>query len=59
MSIALQKHLGNIQLILLLLQYGAIPSKSFGDDISVQLLNYATVKHAKQCRNLSMETSLT
>ena len=52
MSVALQKHPNNIQLILLLLQYGAISLESFSDDIAVQLLNYATVKHAKTMQKL-------
>jgi len=43
-SIALRKHPGNIKLILLLLQYDAIPSESFGDDIAVQLLTNAKAK---------------
>ena len=47
-----KKHPGNIKLILLLLQYDAIPSESFGDDISVQLLKYATVKRSKTMQKL-------
>jgi len=52
LSVALETHLGNIQLILLLLQYDATPSESFGDDIAVQLLNNATANHAKTMQKL-------
>ena len=48
-SIALQKHDGtfdSILLILSLLEYGAIPSTSFSDDISVNLLNFATERQS-------------
>jgi len=55
MSIAMRKHPGNIKLILLLLQYGAIPSTSFGDEISVQLLENANAEHAVGMRKLIEE----
>jgi len=52
MSVALQKHLGNIKLILLLVQYDAIPSESFHDDISVQLLEHAKAEHTNAIEKL-------
>jgi len=52
MSIALQMHPVNMKLMLLLLQHGAIPSKSLGVDISVQLLKNAEEEHAKTIQKL-------
>ena len=52
MSIAVHKHPGNIKSILLLLQHDTIPSTSFGDDTSVQLLNHAEVEHSKAIEKL-------
>jgi len=54
-SVAMRKHPGNIKLILLLLQHGAIPSTSFGDDISAQLLENATAEHAEGMQKLIEE----
>jgi len=55
MSVALRKLPVNIKLILLLLQYGAIPSTSFGDDISAQLLENANADHAEVVQKLIEE----
>jgi len=52
-SIALRKHPGNIKLlILLLLQYDAIPSTLLSEEISVQLLKNAEVEHTKAIQKL-------
>ena len=50
MSVALQKH--HYSIILLLLQYGAIPPAQLGDDIAIQLLKHAEVEHARAIQNL-------
>jgi len=55
MSVALRKHPVNMKLILLLLQYYAIPSTSFGDDIAVELLENANADHAEPMRKLIEE----
>jgi len=52
MSVALKKHSDDINLILLLLQYDAIPSEAFGDDIAVQLLKHAEAEHTKAIEKL-------
>jgi len=54
-SVALRNHPNNIWLILLLLQYGAIPSTSFDDDITVKLLKNAKAEHANAVEKLIRE----
>ena len=51
-SVTLQEHPDDIKLILLLLQYDAIPSASLASDMSVQLLKHAKEKHAKAIQKL-------
>jgi len=51
-SVALQKYPDDIKLILLLLQYDAIPSGAFGDDIAVQLLDHAEAEHTNTIEKL-------
>jgi len=52
MSVALQEHPNDISLILLLLQYDAVPSEAFGVDIAVNLLKHATAEHVILIRRL-------
>jgi len=52
MSVALQKHPSDIELILLLVQYDAITSESFDDDIAVELLNHAKTEHSREILKL-------
>ena len=56
MSVALQKQ--HYTIILLLLQYGATPPASLSD-IAVQLLEHATVEHAKATQKPVSYTHLT
>jgi len=55
MSVALQEQPDDFKLIVLLLHYDAIPLESLDDDVSVQLLQYATVKRAKAIQKLIEE----
>jgi len=50
MSVALQKHPTDIELILLLLRYDGIPLESFAHDIAVQLLKHTNAQHARAIR---------
>jgi len=49
-TVAVQTHLYSI--ILLLLQYGAIPSAPLSDMVAIQLLEHARVEHAKVIQKL-------